>query len=180
MNSQKKLEKVLLNVAFWGSLSACAPMARDMSNVAGDEGAAGCVKISDSADKCISQAKLRFADDHQIAYLAFKIKFTDLEHPLPNTSFSLSFEFPGLSEQNFHKLMERYGGQDYVKWLPNRTQPYELVDFLPPKIQALIHRTLKQDYLPFPPNELPPEDFWVRKAGPRQDYETGMACWDAA
>ncbi len=180
MDSKKRLNTVFLNAPLCGLLIACVPFSGQISRIAGETRTTGCVKISNSADKCITSEKLRYADDHQITYQAYRINYTNLEHGLPNNSYSLSFEFPGLSEESFHKLMQRYGGQGYVKWQQNRAQPYELVDFLPPKIQALLHRTLNQDYKPFPPDELPPEDFWVRKAGPRQEFETGMSCLDAA
>lgn len=179
--TQKKIQQVFVaTLTCFASITACIPRAyNNVSGATSTNSADGCKKVTDYADKCPAKETLKFATENNIAYESYRINF-HVEHGLPTNTFSLSFEFPNLSEANFNKLMQRYGGKNYVKWSPSRTAPYELTDFLPPKMQALLYRTLKQEYISFPPNELPPPDYWVWKSGPRQEYETGMACWDAA
>jgi hypothetical protein len=71
--------------------------------------------------------------------------------------------------------MDHYGGQNIVPY--SATREYELVDFLPPKIQALVNRWLYTTTEMLP--NMPPD--W---RGLRQSDETavsiGMNCWHTA
>ncbi|MBF0410742.1 MAG: hypothetical protein HQM10_25580 [Candidatus Riflebacteria bacterium] len=114
--------------------------------------------------------KLVFAEKNRIKYEIYKVNL-NLPDQLSELDFTYSIEFPSLTQEQFDLLMNRFKGQNLVTWKAG--QRYSLIDFLHPKIQALVHRTLEQNYLEF---EVP-ED-WRNPMRPEMEYETGMACWD--
>lgn len=121
----------------------------------------------------LSGRRFAFADRNGIAYTLERVNL-HLNDTADESNFTLNIEFPSLTADQYRKLMDHFGGQNLVPWRAGR--PYNLIDFLPPKIQAFVNRTLEQNYIetPIPPswrNPLRPEE---------QEYETGMSCWDAA
>lgn len=85
--------------------------------------------------------KLGFAQKNGIVHKAYK----DIVNPNAYTERLkgvIRIEFPSLTKEQYDLLMAHYGGQNLVPWQPNRAKPYQLVDFLPPKIQALVNRWL--------------------------------------
>jgi hypothetical protein len=90
----------------------------------------------------VTDFELGFAKREGIPHVVFEDAVTPREEPETTYQFT-RVEFPDLSEKNYKKLMGRYGGQGLVPWEQGRTVPYQLEDFLHPKIQALAGRWLK-------------------------------------
>ena len=98
--------------------------------------------ITQTVSKSVTRTdiKLGFADSLGINYKVFE----DTIHP---TSFfkkkrtALRFELGSLQKSQYEALMLHYGGQNLVSWNPDK-KDWQLLDFLPPKIQALSGRWL--------------------------------------
>lgn len=113
-----------------------------------------------------------YAEKSGIKYELYKVSL-GIPDALEENNFTWSIEFPSLTQAQYEDLMSRFGGQSLVSYAAGRR--YTLVDFLHPKIQALVNRTMEQNYCEF---TLPKG--WRNPMRPTEaEYETGMACWDA-
>ncbi|MFZ2958066.1 MAG: hypothetical protein WA705_14355 [Candidatus Ozemobacteraceae bacterium] len=119
-----------------------------------------------------TKRKFAFGEKNGIKYEIFKI-FFGIPEAMKEFNFTYSIEFPSLTQNQYTTLMEHFGGQNLVPYAPDRS--YTLADFLHPKIQAFVNRTMDQNYCEF---TLP--EGWRNPTRPEMEYETGMACWDAA
>lgn len=94
-----------------------------------------------------SEFKLAFAEENNIDYRVVKVDFNNPDAQ-PESRHGLRIEFPQLTKNQYDLLMERYRGQGLVPFDKNRS--YELVDFLPPKLQALVNRGIQTSSEPEP------------------------------
>jgi hypothetical protein len=81
-----------------------------------------------------------------------------------------------VTEEQYKLLMDHYGGQGFVPY--NSAREYELQDFLPPKVQALLYRWLVPTYEV--DSRIPIA--WGSPYHPDEPVSTGvsMNCWTTA
>lgn len=123
----------------------------------------------------VASFKLGFAAQNGIPHKVFK----DVIHPtLPHVErrHTVRITFENLTEAHYRLLMDHYGGQGLVPFATGRT--YELVDFLPPKIQALADRWLVPTTQTDP--RIPQDWGDPRNPGSPVDVSIGMNCWATA
>jgi hypothetical protein len=79
---------------------------------------------------------LRFAQDKGIPYKVFRRQIRPLEEVsyIDSKTYRLRIAFGRVTKEQYDLLMDRYGGQKIVPFEADRQ--YELIDFLPPKIQV--------------------------------------------
>lgn len=125
--------------------------------------------------------KLKFAVTNQIPHKTFR---ENLKSSLSNDpdfghkSSRIHIEFGKVTEAHYKLLMERYGGQNLVPFDPEKN--YDLVDFLPPKIQALVNRWLITSWTPdanIPEEMMDPRDVGFE---PVPVANIDMNCWAAS
>ncbi|MCA2960770.1 MAG: hypothetical protein IOD12_10990 [Silvanigrellales bacterium] len=121
----------------------------------------------------ISNFELGFAKSKNIKHEVFKVIVQETDYPTRN--YTVQVKFGTLSEPNYSLLMDHYGGQKIVPF--SATREYELVDFLPPKIQALVNRWFFTTMEELP--NMPPD--W-KGLGLQQEtaVSTAMNCWHTA
>ena len=88
--------------------------------------------------------KLGFADSKGIDYTAYKDIVNRQADDRKNNT--LRIQFGKLSLNQYNQLMQRYGGQNFVTY--DASKDYRLLDFLPPKIQALSGKNLVPTHTP--------------------------------
>lgn len=133
------------------------------------------LRASDLTRELLPAKQFSFAKRNGIPYEVYRVSL-EIPHALDEFNFTYSIEFPKLTQAQYELLMNHFGGTHKVPWSPDRR--YDLLDFLPAKVQAFANRTLDQDYLP---SDIPQE--YGRPMRPPEEAtesETGMNCWDAA
>ncbi len=137
----------------------------------GPGGKADLVGQAEESRKAID-FRLGFAERENIAHTAYEVTIDRQgRSELPNTRIDVRFD--DLDASQYQALMDHYGGQGVVPWMPDRT--YRLVDFLPPKVQALVDR-----WLVVTSEDLALPEDWCDPRRGCSDVVTGMNCWDTA
>jgi len=88
-------------------------------------------------------------------------------------------EFPSLTKPQYDGLMSHYGGDGSVPWQPDGKRSYRLVDFLPPKMQALLNCTIDAAYHEAGADVIPTSWRDPRHPDSPTQYTYAMCCWDA-
>ena len=83
----------------------------------------------------VDSFKLGFANKAGISHVTYKETINPSAYT-ESKKYSYRFHFGKISKPEYDKLMENYGGKGYVQWNPEKDD-WRLLDFLPPKIQAL-------------------------------------------
>jgi hypothetical protein len=115
----------------------------------GSEDTAQTIENQEVTGRTEMDFKLKFAVTNQIPHKTFRenLKSSLVNDPnFGNKAFRIHIEFGKISETHYKLLMERYGGQNLVPF--DSAKNYDLVDFLPPKIQALGNRWLISTWTP--------------------------------
>jgi hypothetical protein len=129
------------------------------------------------ASKVVPDFKLGFAEKNGITkYTVYQDTVNDDAMVEDTRKYVVRIVFNELTEEQYKLLMNHYGGQGFVPYDSNRK--FELIDFLPPKLQAYINRwmiTTEQVDARIPQE-------WQSPYHPNEPVKTGvtMNCWTTA
>lgn len=124
--------------------------------------------------KIVHDFKLGFAEKNGITnYTVFQDTVNNDVNVEAIRRYVVRIKFDKLTEGQYKLLMDHYGGQGFVPYDPNRE--FELIDFLPPKMQAYVdHWLISTQQV----DARVPQD-WQSPYQPEEPIATGatMNCW---
>ena len=127
--------------------------------------------------KIVQDFKLGFAEKNGITnYTVYQDTVNNDKEVEAIRRYVVRIKFNELSEAEYKLLMDHYGGQGFVPYDPNRQ--FELIDFLPPKMQAYVdHWLITTQQV----DDRVPGD-WQSPYTPGEPVATGasMNCWTTA
>jgi hypothetical protein len=135
------------------------------------------VGMEESSRTLVDGFQLGFASELGIPHKTYKVI---VNKELEDTrNYVVDVVFDALTYEQYDALMKHYGGEGLVAWDESRAGSYHLVDFLPPKIQALANHWMvitTDTYSNIPAQWQDPRN------EPQTDVRvaTGTNCWSTA
>lgn len=154
------------------ALSLLAVSAQSCKWLKGPSEQGGKTKTNADNSQSDKPFELGFAKKHNIPHTVTIVTTPDAP---PNRRAHVQVDFGTLDEATYLKLMNHYGGSTALVGY-DKTRKYELIDFLPPKMQALVNR-----WMPLTQEELTtlPTEYGVglNLTLPVKAYNGGHNCW---